>query len=131
MSDFEGLPAIEQALEQQGSLLCPVKGDSMMPLLDQTTDLVRLVPVTRKLGKHDLPLYRRPNGALVLHRIIRVKKKHYVICGDNRTNYEYVPHEWVIALAVGRVRGDEYLSFDDEDYRLTVQKHCAKRDMPW
>ncbi len=120
--------SIEQGLEEQGMLLRPVKGDSMMPLLDERTDIVKLVPTSGVLKPYDLPLYRRPSGALVLHRIIKVRKKHYIICGDNREFYERVPHEWVIALAVGRYRGDEYLDFSSDSHIASVKAICAKRD---
>ena len=120
--------ALEQALQESGYLLRPVEGNSMMPLLDQRTDLVKLVPTSGLLKPYDLPLYRQPNGALVLHRIVKVKKRHYVICGDNRERYERVPHAWVVALAVGRYRGEEYLSFDDESLRAEIVARCRKRD---
>ena len=120
--------SIEQALKEQGELMRPVDGDSMMPLLDQRTDLVKIIPVHGELKQYDLPLYRRPSGALVLHRIIKVKKKHYVICGDNRQIYEKVPKEWVIGLAAGRYRGDDYLSFDDGEYRLNIEDLWRMKD---
>lgn len=120
--------SIEQALAEQGYLVRPIEGDSMMPLLDQRTDLVKLVPAPTRLEPYDVPLYRRPNGALVLHRIVKVRRKHYIICGDNRSRYERVPHAWVIALAVGRLRDGEYLDFDDPTYQADVKRLCAKRD---
>ncbi len=119
---------LERALCEQGCLLRPVVGDSMMPLLDQKTDLVKLVPAPHELKLYDLPLYRRPNGALVLHRIIKVRKNDYIICGDNRQDYERVPREWVIALAVGRYRGEQYLSFDDAEYISEIEKLCRSRE---
>ncbi len=120
--------SVEQVLKEQGYLLRPIEGNSMMPLLDQATDLVKLVPATAPLERYDLPLYRRPNGVLVLHRIIKVRRRHYIICGDNRTRYERVPHEWVIARAVGRYRHDEFLDFDTPEHRAAVERLCAKRD---
>lgn len=122
---------IEQALAEQGYLLRPIEGNSMMPLLDEKTDLVKLVPAPTRLERYDLPLYRRPNGALVLHRIVKVKRKHYIACGDNRTRYERVPHEWVIARAVGRYRCDEYLDFDDPAYQADIVRMCRMRDKPF
>lgn len=120
--------SIEQALAEQGYLLRPIEGNSMMPLLDEKTDLVKLVPAPARLERYDLPLYRRPNGALVLHRVIKVRRRYYVICGDNRERYERVPHEWVIARAVGRYRHDEYLDLDTPEHRAAVARLCAKRD---
>ena len=117
---------VEQVLREQGELLRPIEGNSMMPLLDEKTDIVRLVAAPSRLARYDLPLYRRPTGELVLHRIIKVRRNYYVICGDNRSRYERVPHEWVIARAVGRYRGDEFLDFDTPEHRADVRAFCAK-----
>ena len=72
---------IEEALHKYGKVVHAIKGDSMLPMLEEDNDVVELVPVNEKLKKYDLPLYRRPNGKLVLHRIIDVKKKYYLIFG--------------------------------------------------
>lgn len=120
--------SIEQVLEEQGELIRPIEGDSMMPLLDHKTDLVKLVPAPSHLEIYDLPLYRRPDGTLVLHRVIRVRRRHYIICGDNRSRYEKVPRKWVIALAVGRYRNDQYLDFETPEHRAVVRHLCEKRD---
>ena len=94
---------LESTLKKDGILFYGIKGDSMMPFLKQGQDIVRLEPVAGILKPLDLPLYRRPDGQLVLHRILEVDepKKEYRICGDNRDNIEHVPFEWVIALAAG------------------------------
>ena len=118
-----------QALHSVGFLLHPIKGNSMMPLLDEQTDVVKLVPLPeRPLRRYEIPLYRSPNGAFVLHRILDVKDGHYVICGDNRAEREYVPQEWIVALAVGRYRGGDFLSFDDEAYLREVRRFWRRRD---
>ena len=39
---------IEKSLAENGFHIATVKGDSMMPLLRQGKDLVKVVPVTRK-----------------------------------------------------------------------------------
>lgn len=100
----------------------------MMPLLDQTTDLVKIVPAPEVLKMYDLPLYRRPNGALVMHRVVKVRRRHYVICGDNRKVYERVPRHWIVGLAVGRFRNDDYLAFDGEEYLSDIRCLCEQRD---
>lgn len=118
---------IEQVLEKQGYAVCPVRGDSMLPMLDQKKDLVKLVPVSGTLSKYDLPLYRRPNGKLVLHRIIGVRRGYYITCGDNRTVSEKVPFEWVIAVAEGYYKSGKYIPIDDGEYLKYVRKHCRGR----
>ena len=91
----------------------------MMPLLDQRTDLVRVIPCGQKLKPHDLPLYRRPSGELVLHRIVKVRQKDYVILGDNCLNKEYGITDADIFGVLTRFvhRGKEY-SVTHPGYRL-------------
>lgn len=116
---------VERLLEQQGFIVAPVSGDSMLPMLDEKKDSVRVVPIKRALEKYDLPLYRRPGGKLVLHRIIEVRKNHYIICGDNRKKLEKVPHRWVIGVMEGFFKDGRYVSADDPEYRAYVEKHCT------
>ena len=116
---------VEKILATQGFIISPVKGDSMLPMLDERKDAVKIVPVTKPLKKYDLPLYRTPSGQLVLHRIIEVNKKHYIICGDNRKWLEKVPHSWVIGVAEGFFKDGKYISAQDEDYLEYVRERCA------
>ncbi len=118
--------AIETALLKNGFLIRPVDGDSMMPLLDCRCDTVKIAPVTKPLEKYDLPLYRRPSGQLVLHRIIKVKKNGFITCGDNRYKTEFVPKEWIIAVGVGVFKGEVFRSFDEEELRKYA-KHIVGR----
>lgn len=115
---------IERILERQGFIISPIKGDSMLPMLDEKKDAVKIVPVTTTLEKYDLPLYRRPSGQLVLHRIIDVKKDHYIICGDNRKELEKVPHRWVIGVTEGFFKDGKYVPVSNEEYVEYVKKHC-------
>ena len=61
---------IEKVLAEQGFVISTIKGDSMLPMLDDEKDSVKITAVRGVLNKYDLPLYRRPGGQLVLHRII-------------------------------------------------------------
>ena len=114
--------SIRQALAKYGKVIQPVNGDSMYPMLDDDKDAVELVPVSGQLQKYDLPLYQRPNGKLVLHRIIAVKKNHYLTCGDNRTKVEKVPKDWILAVATGFYKNGTYVSCQDERYISYVQE---------
>ena len=117
----------EEILRKEGRLISAIRGDSMLPMLDENKDTVSLVPVRGELKKYDLPLYRRPNGKLVLHRIIKVRKKYYVTCGDNRTVSEKVPKEWVIAVCDGYFKDGKSIPADDGEYLKYVHKHCRGR----
>ena len=114
--------SIREALQKYGKVIQPVKGDSMFPMLDDEKDAVELIPVRNELQKYDLPLYQRPDGKLVLHRIIEVNKKYYLTCGDNRTRVEKVPKDWVIAVASGFYKNGAYVSCQDEGYLSYIQE---------
>ena len=85
--------SMQHAIHEIGFVVRPVVGTSMMPLLDQQTDTVRLVKAPERLKKYDVPLYRRPDGELVLHRIVKVCADYYVIRGDNTNYTEIVPFD--------------------------------------
>ncbi len=119
--------SLEEALKEQGFLLRPVVGDSMMPMLDQKTDSVKIVPVTAPLKKYDLPLYKRPSGQYVLHRIIAVKKNYCVTCGDNRFESEKVPYEWIIGITQGFYKNGQYVSCEEKEYIKYARKRCRGR----
>ena len=112
---------IRQALEKYKKIVQPIKGISMLPMLDEDRDAVELVEVKGPLKKYDLPLFQRRNGEMVLHRIIAVKKDHYLICGDNSPAVEKVPMERIVAVASGFYKNGKYVSCQDEAYLAYVQ----------
>lgn len=88
------------------------------------TDKTETQIVDAMLEKYDLPLYRRPNGKYVLHRILKVRKNDYIICGDNRIRRETVPHEWIIGVVSGYYKGKKFISVKDRKYLLYVHIWC-------
>lgn len=117
-----GKITIEENLKKNGYYLATVHGDSMMPLLRQNIDMVKIVPVSNTLKKLDLPLYKRPTGEYVLHRIIAVKDGYYIICGDNRFLKEKVPFSWVVGVTDSIFRGEKEFSVHDLEYIKYVKK---------
>ncbi len=64
-------------------------GTSMLPLIGSGCDTVVLKkPPEGRLRKYDIPLYRRSDGSFVLHRIVRLDRSGYIMCGDNQTVLE-------------------------------------------
>ena len=59
----------------------------MFPMLRNKKDTVIIKPLTGKLKKYDITLYRKRN-LYVLHRIVKVTPGGYIICGDNFINLE-------------------------------------------
>ena len=116
---------LEQELKAGRICVSTTVGDSMYPMLRNRKDTVIIAPALQPLKRYDLPLYRRPDGQYVLHRILHVKKDGYEICGDNRWHREYpVPQEWVLGVVTGFYRDDSYISADDLGYRLYVHLWC-------
>ena len=132
----------EEELGRKGKLIYTNVGDSMMPLLRQGRDLLIIerpkewdlleendVAAVRKLKRLDVPLYKRDNGAYVLHRVLKVRKKDYVICGDNRYHREYgINDRHVIGMLTGVVRDGREISVHDKKYLLYVHLWC---DLFW
>ena len=84
------LPFIEEAFSRGFDFRIPITGTSMNPLLYQNRDYVKIEKPVLPLKKGDIPLYRRKDGAFVLHRVVDIKENgEYVMCGDNQFILEY------------------------------------------
>ena len=118
--------SIEQTLSSRGFVIHSVSGVSMQPMLDQNADLVKIVPVASPLKVGDIPLFKRPGGDYVLHRVIAVKKKYYRICGDNCDVAEKIPPEWIVGVTEGFFKNGTYIPCTDEDYLNYVKKTCKR-----
>jgi len=117
----------EQYLEERGSLTYTFKGCSMNPMLKQGRDLFTVKAKTpERCRKYDVVLYRRPPNQYVLHRIIEVREKDYVILGDNCIRKEYgIQDEDIIGVLTGFVRDGRTYSVTDRRYRLYVHVWCS------
>lgn len=116
MSD--GNRGIEDQLIEQGYHVSTTVGMSMYPMLRDRRDRIVVMPVEGKtLKKYDLPLYKRPDGKYVLHRIIGVRKDHYVIRGDNTYVREYVPKDWILGYVSEFYRKDRHILASSRGYR--------------
>ena len=101
----------EDELERTGKIIYTNVGDSMMPLLREKRDLVIIRKAQKPLKKYDVPLYKRDSGQYVLHRILKVRKQDYVICGDNRYRKETgITDKHIIGVLDGMVRDGKEIS---------------------
>ena len=115
----------EDVIKEQGKLIFTNVGDSMMPLLRERTDLLIIEKTTGRLKKYDIPLYKRKSGQYVLHRILKVRKQDYVICGDNRWKKEYgITDRHIIGILTGIVRDGREISMKDWKVRMYVHLWC-------
>ena len=110
---------IERQLAEQGFYVSTTVGCSMRPMLRNRRDRVIVLPIgDERLKKYDLPLYRRPDGKYILHRIIGVRDGEYVIRGDNTYAKEYVPDAWVLGYVSEFYRGKRHVLSSARSYRF-------------
>lgn len=115
----------EEELEKNGKIIRTNVGTSMMPLLRQNRDVMIIERPTGRLKKYDAPLYKRPNGQYVLHRIVKVREKDYVIIGDNCINLEYgITDEQIIGVLTGVIRDGKTITRDNFGYKVYYHLWC-------
>lgn len=112
---------IEQCLKDIGFAVVPISGTSMWPLLKEGNSQVQLVSGrTKQLKKGDIVLYRRKDGTLVLHRIIKIVKRNtYLVCGDHQWKLEeQIREDQILAAAQGFFINGRYIDEKTWWYRL-------------
>ena len=135
-------PLIKETLDQGGTFSLTITGTSMYPFIVGGRDKVTLSPLPEKLKKNDLPLYRRANGAFVLHRIVKVcKDGTYTCCGDHQWWLEKnLRRDQMIGLATEYVRKGKKLTNKNVLYRmyrtfwtwvLPIRKHFFRLNGKW
>lgn len=115
----------EELLDRDGYLVYTNVGNSMLPLLRQNRDIL----VIRKKGpercrKYDAVLYRR-NGTYILHRVLKVRPRDYVIAGDHCIWREYgITDDQILGVMERLIRGGRTVTPDSLRYRLYVHLWC-------
>lgn len=113
-------PILLAMLEENIDVTITVTGNSMYPLFMHKRDsviLTRCNKYTLKTG--DIALYKRDNGQYVLHRIVKVNKNSYDLCGDHQYLIEKkLPKEKIIAVVKAFERKGKRYSCDTFAYGL-------------
>ena len=111
---------IEQCLKELGFAVVPTKGTSMWPLLVEGKCRVKITAAEGKmLKKGDIVLYRRTDGTLVLHRIMKIEEDGFRVCGDHQWKLdEKVQEEQILAVAQGFFINGNYIDEKTWWYRL-------------
>ena len=125
---------IPQYLAEHGELTYRIVGVSMNPLLRQDRDLITVLRTdlakkdkNGRFHNHEVVLYKRhSDGAYVLHRIVEVREKDYVILGDNCVKREYgITDEDILGVMTGFVRDGKTVQVTDPLYKAYVELWCA------
>lgn len=115
----------EDEIKRTGRIIYTNVGDSMMPLIKQGRDVLVISAFNGRLKRYDIPLYKRDSGQYVLHRILKVRKNDYVICGDNRCNKEYgITDRHIIGVLSGIIRDGREIPVTDIKCRIYAHLWC-------
>ena len=115
----------EDEIKRTGRIIYTNVGDSMMPLIKQGRDVLVISGVNGRLKRYDIPLYKRDSGQYVLHRILKVRKNDYVICGDNRCNKEYgITDRHIIGVLSDIIRDGREIPVTDIKCRIYAHLWC-------
>ena len=133
------VPLFQERLAAGQQIRFSPMGTSMLPMLREGRDSVVLSQAPQRLQKYDLPLYRRDNGAYILHRVIRAGET-YTCMGDN----QYIPepgvrHDQIIAVVTGFRRRGRDCTVNSLGYRLYCRlwhlsrpfRHFCRRAVRW
>ena len=124
------MKGLEESLKENGIYVTVTKGNSMNPMLVEGRDRVVIIPPEFPLKKYDVPVYRKL-GHYTMHRIVKVTKKGYIICGDNRADLERdVAQSDIVGMLEGFYQGDKYISRSDKEflqYGINAVKNLPKR----
>ena len=111
-------PDIKEKIDNGGMVKLPITGISMRPLLVWGRDTVDIVKCeTAKKG--DIIFYLRDNGQFVLHRIVGVDDKGYILCGDNQWVLEYgIEDRHIIGVVYSITRKGKNFDMTNVPYRI-------------
>ena len=116
-SPKERLSPLEKEIASGKPTVTVTVGDSMEPLLYNRSTRVVIVKADRELTRNELPMYKRPTGQFVMHRIIKTDRDYYYTRGDNRTGLEQVPKQWVQGVVTEIYRKEKHFTADNRWYR--------------
>ena len=112
----------EQELEQKGQLIYTTVGRSMRPFLRSGQDLMVIeARKEERFRPRDVVLYRRKSGKYVLHRIMRVRREDYILCGDNCWDLEPgIRDDQILGVLTAVIREGKRFDVRDRSYRAKV-----------
>lgn len=112
---------IERCIKELGYAVVPITGTSMLPLLKEGKARAELADKSQKpLKKGDIVLYKKSDGTLVLHRIIKAEGNGiFTVLGDHQfKNAERVNNSQIIAVAQGFFINGRYVDEKTRWYRI-------------
>lgn len=104
-------------------------GNSMKPMLDGEKDYIILDKNPFVLKKYDLPLYKRDDEKLVIHRVISINSDGtYNMCGDNQFEIEKgIRPEQVLAVVKAFTHNGKIVSCTNLIYKFYCRLWIGSR----
>ena len=130
----ELLSIIEASISENGVFPLVVTGTSMTPTLYSNRDVVNLVsPIYKNPEKYDIVLFKRPDGTIILHRIIKeLPDNKFLINGDSQTWTEEINFSQIVAVAKSYIKNNKKISCDTTGYKIKSAIWCStKRVRPF
>lgn len=122
---------ITSALNEKGIYAGKTVGDSMKPMLVEGRDTVFIKKPQFPLKKYDIPVYKRDDH-FTMHRIVRVTKRGYVICGDNRTLLERdITDNDIVGVLAAFYHNGQYVEYGDKEYMRYAKRACRTYLVRW
>lgn len=118
--------SFEKLLEKDGYLVYTNVGSSMLPLIRQRRDIIeiRKKENSGRYRRYDVVLYKRKDR-YILHRILNVRPKDYVICGDHNIWREYgITDDQILGVMTRVIRDGKSIYTTDWKYKLYVHLWC-------
>lgn len=125
----ELLPIIKEIIQSGGAFELLVTGTSMTPTLMHKRDKVKLVaPEIRNIANHEIVLFQRKDGSVVLHRIVKILPDNMLLINGDAQNWcESIRRDQVIAVVTAINRDGMWISCDQLRYRCGIRVWCILR----
>ncbi len=118
--------SFEELLDKQGYLVYTSVGISMLPLIRQCRDLVEIRPKDpdKRCKRYDVVLFKS-GDKYILHRVLKVRDKDYVICGDHNIWCEKgITDQQILGVMTRLKRDERQITPDNSFYKFYVHLWC-------
>ena len=96
-------------------------GRSMEPLLKEGKTYVVIEPLKEELQIGDLPIYQRPDGIYIIHRLVGKEGDCCLTRGDNCLSCERVPKKYFLGIVTEIQKNGTVIRVTDEGYQRYVR----------
>lgn len=125
------IPLIEATITENAVFPLEVTGTSMTPTLYSNRDVVHLVsPDCKTPEKYDIVLFKRTDGTVILHRIIKIlSENRFLINGDSQVWTEEINSSQIIAVTKSYSRNNKTISCVTTGYKIKSALWCSTRKL--